>query len=366
MEKKAMMRTEEYKQWIAQLKTRIKSAQIKAAVRVNTDLINLSWSIGQDLVEKKAEDVFGGNFYKQISRDLQAEFPNVKGFSERNIYYMRAMYVLFSPLKNELPQVVAKTSDGELPQVVAVNQVPQPVALDVRDMVCRIPWGHIRYIIDKHISPEESFFYVRKTLENGWSRAMLLNMMDTGLYESQGKAVSNFSLTLPKAESDYAQEITKDPYNFDFLMLRENYQERELQHALEENVSRLLLELGNGFAYVGRQVKLTVDGDEYYCDMLFYHIPSKRYVVVELKTVKFEPEFVSKVNFYCNAVNHLIKGDDDNDTIGLLICKEKNDLVAKWTVENAPMPIAISKYVLNGLKMRNRALSNGEMGNKKQ
>ena len=349
-----MMKTEEYKQWIAELKDRVRSAQVKAAVKVNSELINLYWSIGQDIVEKKAEDVFGGNFYKQISRDLQAEFPNVKGFSERNIYYMRAMYILFSPLNNELPQVVA------------VDKVPQPVAFDIRDFVCQIPWGHIRYIIDKHVSPEESFFYVRKTLENGWSRAMLLNMMDTGLFESQGKAVSNFSLTLPRPESDYAQEITKDPYNFDFLMLNENYQERELQHALEENVSRLLLELGNGFAYVGRQVKLTVDGDEYYCDMLFYHIPSKRYVVVELKTVKFEPEFVSKVNFYCNAVNHLIKGDDDNDTIGLLICKEKNDLVAKWTVENVPMPIAISKYVLRGLKMRNKTLTDGEKNDKEQ
>ena len=338
------MDTKEYIQWVAQLKARIKNAQIKAAVKVNTELINLYWSIGHDIVEKKAEDMIGGNFYRRISKDLQEEFPDMKGFSERNIHYMRSMYLLFSPLQNELPQVVA------------VGEVPQAVAVPVREIVCQIPWGHIRYIIDKHVSSEESFFYVRKTLENGWSRAVLLNMMDTRLYESQGKAVSNFALTMPKPESEYAQEITKDPYNFDFLMLNEDYRERELQRALEENVSQLLLELGNGFAYVGRQVKLTVDGDEYYCDMLFYHIPSKRYVVVELKTVKFEPEFVSKVNFYCNAVNHLIKGDDDKETIGLLICKEKNDLVAKWTVENVPMPIAISKYVLENLKVGTRRM----------
>lgn len=186
-----MIKTKEYKQWIAELKERVRSAQVKAAVKVNSELINLYWSIGQDIVERKADDVFGGNFYKQISRDLQSEFPNVKGFSERNIYYMRAMYILFSHLKNELPQPVAKSPDEELPQVVAVDKVARPAALDVRDMVCQIPWGHIRYIIDKHVSPEESFFYVRKTLENGWSRAMLLNMMDTDLYESQGKAVSN-------------------------------------------------------------------------------------------------------------------------------------------------------------------------------
>jgi len=347
-----IVNTDNYKQWIAELKDRVRSAQIKAAVSVNSELINLYWSIGQDIVERKVEDALGGNFYKRISQDLQTEFPNVKGFSERNIYYMRAMYVLFSPMADKLPQVVA------------VDKVPQAVAPDIRKTVCRIPWGHIRYIIDKHVSPEESFFYVQKTVENGWSRSVLLNMMETRLYESQGKAVSNFASTLPKPDSDYVQEITKDPYNFDFLTLSEDYRERELQRALEENVSRLLLELGKGFAYVGRQVRLDVDGDEYFCDMLFYLIPSKRYVVVELKTVKFEPEFVSKVNFYCNAVNHLIKGDDDNETIGLLICKDKNDLVAKWTVENAPMPIAISKYVLDGLNVEKKSLNNDERNNK--
>ena len=178
---------------------------------------------------------------------------------------------------------------------------------------------------------------------------MLLNMMDTRLYETQGKAINNFTAVMPAPESDYARQITKDPYNFDFLTLREDYKERELQKALEDNIVRFLIELGKGFAFVGRQIKLEVNGDEYYCDLLFYHIPLKRYVVVELKTVKFEPEFISKVNFYCNAVNHLIKGQDDNETIGLLICKEKNDLVAQWTIENAPMPIAISKYNLNNI-----------------
>lgn len=346
---------DEYTQWVVELKQRVKNAQIKAAVRVNRELINLYWSIGQDIVERKIEENFEGNFYRQLSDDLQHTFPEVKGFSERNIYYMRSMYVLFSPLDDELPQVVAvnKSSTYQLPQVVALDtntqNLPQVVEESVKDVLCQIPWGHIRYIIDKHTSPQEAFFYVQKTLENGWSRAMLLNMMDTKLYETQGKAINNFSAVLPSPESDYARQITKDPYNFDFLTLGEDYKERDLQKALEDNIVRFLMELGNGFAFVGRQVRLEVNGDEFFCDLLFYHIHLKRYVVVELKTVKFEPEFISKVNFYCNAVNHLLKKEDDNDTIGLLICKEKNDVVAQWTVENAPVPIAISKYILNNI-----------------
>lgn len=351
------MNDKEYTQWVVELKQRIKNAQIKAAVQVNRELINLYWSIGHDIVERKIEETFVGDFYNRLSSDLQSIFPDVKGFSRRNLIYMRSMYMLFSPIQDEVPQLVALNKSDFF-------EVPQPVAHGtIKDMVCQIPWGHIRYIIDKHTSPQEAIFYVQKTLENGWSRAMLLNMMDTKLYEAQGKAINNFSSVLPSSESDYARQITKDPYNFDFLTLSEDYKERELQKALEENIARFLMELGNGFAFVGRQVRLEVNGDEFFCDLLFYHIHLKRYVVVELKTVKFEPEFISKVNFYCNAVNHLLKRPDDNDTIGLLICKEKNDVVAQWTVENAPVPIAISKYILNNIiPAEPRGLVSGERG----
>jgi predicted nuclease of restriction endonuclease-like (RecB) superfamily len=337
------MNESEYKQWVSELKSRIRSAQVKAAVRVNCELINLYWSIGHDIVERKIEESFDGDFYSQLSADLHNLFPDVKGFSRRNLIYMRSMYLLFSPIQGEVPQLVAlnKPINTEVPQTVAHGTI--------KEIICQIPWGHIRYIIDKHTSPQEAFFYVQKTLENGWSRAMLLNMMDTRLYEAQGKAINNFANTLPSIESDYARQITKDPYSFDFLTLKEDYRERELQKALEENIVRFLMELGKGFAFVGRQVRLEVNGDEYFCDLLFYHIPLKRYVIVELKTVRFEPEFVSKVNFYCNAVNHLMKTEGDNETIGLLICKEKNDVVAQWTVENAPVPIAISRYELRNM-----------------
>jgi predicted nuclease of restriction endonuclease-like (RecB) superfamily len=172
-------------------------------------------------------------------------------------------------------------------------------------------------------------------------------MLSADLYESKGVSVNNFVQTLPPVESDYAQEIIKDPYHFDFLSLTAEYKEKDLQHELESNISRFLIELGDGFAYVGRQVKLDINGDEYYCDLLFYHLRLRRYIVVELKTGKFEPEFVSKLNLYCTAVDHVYKTDIDGDTIGLLICKEKNDLVAQWTVEKSQQPIAITRYELD-------------------
>ena len=199
-------------------------------------------------------------------------------------------------------------------------------------------------------NPEKALFYVHKTIENGWSRAMLLNFLDTNLYERSGKAVHNFETALPSTDSDLAKEMLKDPYNFDFLTLSEDYKEKDLQKALEQHVAHFLIELGTGFAFVGRPFRLEVGGDEFFCDLLFYHLKLRRYVVVELKTKKFEPEFVSKLNFYCSAVDHLLKGPYDQDTIGLLICKEKNDLVAKWTVEkNQLQPIGISEYELSSL-----------------
>lgn len=334
----------EYIQWLTDLKRKVGQMQLKAAISVNEEMIRLYWFIGEDIIKRKANVVWGSGLYKRMSHDLSTSFPNMRGFSVRNLQYMVQMYSTFSQIDTFTPQLVAK-----LQLASQMSITPQTVAQIIKDSVCRIPWGHIRYILDKKWNLEKSFFYVQKILENGWSRAVLLNMIDTKLYESQGKSINNFQQTLPDVHSDYAKEILKDPYNFDFLALHEDYKERELQTALEENISRFLLELGNGFAFVGRQVRLEVNGDEYFCDLLFYHIKLRRYIVIELKVVKFEPEFVSKLNFYCSAVNHLIKEEEDNETIGLLICKEKNDLVAQWTVEKSHEPISISKYELKNL-----------------
>ena len=327
-----------YTQWIDSLSQRIKHSHIRAAVGVNRELIMLYWSIGKDIVEMQEGGKYGDALIYRMSEDLQREFPSTKGYSYRNLHYMKSMYLTFSQVHINLPQPVAESVDTNLPQAVAESAL---------NYVSLVPWGHIRYLLDKRYSPEKAFFYITQIVEYGWSRNMLLNMMSTDLYEVKGSSVNNFSQTLPPVESDYAREIIKDPYHFDFLGLSEGYKERDLQLGLEENISRFLLELGEGFAYVGRQVKLDINGDEYYCDLLFYHLKMRRYVVVELKTGKFEPEYVSKLNLYCTAIDHMYKSDIDGDTIGLLICKEKNDLVAQWTVEKNQQPVAITRYELD-------------------
>lgn len=333
-----LSKNEEYKQLINSLLQRIKQTRMQTAIGVNSQLIKLYWSIGRDIVKMQENNTYGDALIYQLSEDLQREFPDVKGFSYRNLHYMKNMYLTFNQLDASLPQPVAESSEGNL---------PQPVAESALDYVALVPWGHIRYLLDKRYTSEKAFFYITQIIEHGWSRNMLLNVLSTDLYESKGVSVNNFVQTLPPVESDYAQEIIKDPYHFDFLSLTAEYKEKDLQHELESNISRFLIELGDGFAYVGRQVKLDINGDEYYCDLLFYHLRLRRYIVVELKTGKFEPEFVSKLNLYCTAVDHIFKTDIDGDTIGLLICKEKNDLVAQWTVEKSQQPIAITRYELD-------------------
>lgn len=335
-----LSRNEEYKHLINSLLQRIKQTRMQTAIGVNSQLIRLYWSIGKDIVKMQENHAYGDALISQLSEDLQREFQDVKGFSYRNLHYMKNMYLTFNKLDINLPQPVADSPKNNLPQIVAETAL---------DYVALVPWGHIRYLLDKRYTPQKAFFYITQIIEHGWSRNMLLNMLSTDLYESKGASVNNFLQTLPPVESDYAQEMIKDPYHFDFLSLTEGYKEKDLQHELETNISRFLIELGDGFAYVGRQVKLDIDGDEYYCDLLFYHLRLRRYVVVELKTGKFEPEFVSKLNLYCTAVDYLFRTDIDGDTIGLLICKEKNDLVARWTVEKSQQPIAITRYELDKL-----------------
>lgn len=330
----------EYKSWVVDLKSRIRQSQIKASVKVNTELLKLYWHLGSEIVEKQKKSHWGDGFLKQLSKDLMAEFPDMKGLETRNLRRMKQWYLAYSQEDLIRTQLVPE---------LAVDTKRKQVVSQFEYVFFSIPWGHHILIMQRCKDIDKAFFYIQQTVENSWSRNVLGWQIDSNLYERKDPKISNFSKVLPDVESDLANQIIKDPYNFDFLTLGKDYKEKDLQKCLEDNISRFLLELGKGFSFVGRQVKLEVGGDDYYCDLLFYHIPLKRYVVIELKTGKFEPEFVSKVNFYCNAVNHLIKGDDDNDTIGLLICKERNDVVAEWTIENAPIPIGISKYELRNL-----------------
>lgn len=238
------------------------------------------------------------------------------------------------------------SGDESLQQVVAkIGDIPN----SIDNAIFSIPWGHQMYILNKIKDVKEALFYVHKTIENGWSRNVLLNMLDTRLYEVQGKAITNFNRLLPAPQSDLAQQTLKDPYNFDFLTMREGYVEKELEDALTENITKFLLELGNGFAYVGRQVRIVVGQKELFMDLLFYNLKLHSYVVIELKTGEFKAEYVSKLGLYVAAVNHQMKHSMDNNTIGLLICKTKDEVVARYALESLNAPIGISEFQLTNL-----------------
>ncbi len=336
---------EEYAEWIQSVGTRFKSMQVKAATKVNQEMLRFYWSLGKDMVDMHAESRWGSKFYDSLSKDLVSAMPDQKSFSPRNLRYMSQFYQMYSKI---VPQAVAQIDDGEiLPQVVAKleNDEINPQRVDE---LCSIPWGHHRYIIDKcKGNPEKALFYVRKTMENNWSRAVLLNWLDTNLYERQVKAITNFNKQLPVAQGDLANELTKDPYNFDFLTMTEGYNEKELKDALTNNIVKFLLELGNGFAFVGREYRLEVGKTEQFVDLLFYNIRLHCYVVIEIKTEKFKPSDIGQVGTYVVAVNHILKTEQENPTIGLIICKERDEVLAQYAVESAGEPIGISEYELS-------------------
>lgn len=317
----------EYKNWISELKQRIRQSQIKAAVKVNTELIRMYWELGKDIVKKQAEAKWGSGFLKQLSTDLTESFPDMQGFSKRNLEHIRKWYLFYNQ----------------------TNSIAKQLVSQLDDCIFQIPWGHHIMIMTKCTSIDEALFYIHKTIEQGWSRNVLMHYISIDLYRTEGKSISNFKNTLPSFESDLAQQTLKDPYNFDFLTMRDGYRERELEDALTDNITKFLLELGSGFAYVGRQVRLEVGGDEFFVDLLFYHLKLRCYVVIELKTGDFQPEYVSKLGFYISAINHEMKHSQDNPTIGLLICKNKNDIVAQYTLDTTNLPIGISEYELSKL-----------------
>lgn len=318
--------TDEYVAWMEEVKKRIKNSQIKAAVKVNNAVLELYWNLGKDIVEKQASSKWGDSFLSTMSSDLKKAFPNVSGFSVQNLKSIRYWYKFYNVNEKGL-QAVSQTAP-------------------VEKMVKSIPWGHNQRIMYKCRNVHEAMFYIQKTLDNGWSRSVLEHQIDSGLYERQGKAINNFQLKLPEAQSDLAEQTLKDPYNFDFLTLREKYDEKELEDALVNQITGFLLELGTGFSYLGRQVHIKVGETDFYMDLLFYHVRLHCYVVVELKTEKFKPEFAGKLNFYVTAVNKNMKAEQDNQTIGILICKDKDDVVAEYALDDVSQPIGIAKYEL--------------------
>ena len=319
----------DYNLWISQLVERYRNCQIRATVKANEELLRFYWSPGEDIVKKKAESRWGESVINSISQDLTSALPGIKGLSPTNLGYAKRFYSLYSQLDTFYPQLVGKTEYEQL-----------------KTIIFRIPWGHQRYLIDKfYNNPKRAFYYVRLTLENGWSRAVLLNAIDMDLKEPEGKAVTNFSLTLP--EGDLAQEMTKDPYLFDFAALTKPYKEEELKLALMKNIEQFLLELGTGFAFMGREYRLVVGSTEQFIDMLFYNTRLRCYVVIEVKAIKFQPGDVGQLGTYVSAVNHILKTPADNPTIGLLICKTKDNVLAQYALESSSQPIGISEYELS-------------------
>lgn len=327
----------EYKNWIAELSKRYRSAQIQAAVAINKEMLQFYWELGKEIVARQWENQYGKGFFEKLSKDLKEAIPEAKGLSSRNLRYIEHFYKLYSSI---LPPVVAKSDEPNLPPVVANFGM-------IENLVFRVPWKHHRLLIDKFSEePGNVLFYLNEIIKNNWSYVILDHMIDSGLHLRQGKAITNFNYTLPSTTGELAQELTKDPYIFDFTNLTEPYQERELKETLLKNITKFLLELGEGFAFVGQEYKLNVGQTEQFTDLLFYHLKLRCYVVIELKVNKFEPGFLGQLGMYVTAVNHLLKTEQDNPTIGLLVCKTKDDVLAQYSLEGYNLPIGVSQYQL--------------------
>lgn len=331
---------ENYKNWITKVGSRYKKSQIKAAVKVNEEMLHFYWTLGKEMVALKKSIGWGSHFYQRVSKDLVEILPEVKSFSPRNLLYMCQFYKMY-PETEITPQLDAQIVNSEI--------TPQIGAQIKAESIFMIPWGHHKVILDKCKEQERALFFVNKTIENNWSRAVLLNFLDTNLYERQGKAISNFDKVFPDEQSDLAQEMTKDPYNFDFLTLREGYDEKELKDALMANVQSFLLELGMGFAFVGREYRLDVGNTEQFLDMLFYNIFNHCYVVIEIKTRDFQPGDMGQLGTYVAAVDGILRKENDNQTVGLLICKTKDNVLAKYAVNMINVPVGISEYDMSNL-----------------
>ncbi|WP_249030407.1 PDDEXK nuclease domain-containing protein [Tannockella kyphosi] len=321
-----IVNNEEYQIWINDIKRLVHVSQLKAAVQVNTEMIRMYLEIGKEISQKKVESVWGIGFYRTMSFSMKKEFPDVKGFSVTNLKYMKRFYEFYCLSEENRQQLV-----------------------DDLKQICMIPWGHHILIMTKCKDVQEAIFYVNKTIENGWSRSMLLNYLSVNLYAARGKAITNFEVHLPEIQSDLAKEAIKDPYNFDFITLTEGYREKELEDALTSNITKFLLELGQGFAYIGRQQPLVIGEKEVIVDLLFYHMNLRCYIVIDLKIGEFDASHLGQIGTYVVAINHQLKKDVDNPTIGLIICKTKDNVMAQYAVEASSVPIGISEYQLSKL-----------------
>lgn len=349
----------EYAEWIAEVKHRYRSAQVKAAVRVNSEKLLFNWQLGRDLVMKKAEERWGSGVVEQVSLDLKREFPNEDGFSTSNLWYMKKWYLFYS---NDADTEKLQRLVGELQ--ASINQerikLQRPIGEIVKQPVSEIwnttstnfplpfalvPWGQHIEIVSRSKSIEEAVFYINQVIANGLSRTALVNCFKARLYETQGKIVNNFSEHMPEIRSKLVQEVLKENYDFGFATVDHKlYEEKELEDALTSDVTNLLLEMGTGFAFMGRQKEIIVGGRSRKIDLLFYHVRLRCYIAAEIKVKPFEPEFVGKLNYYVSAVDDLVKAPDDNPTIGLLICSDMDKTEVQWSFRGLSTPIGVATY----------------------
>jgi predicted nuclease of restriction endonuclease-like (RecB) superfamily len=311
-----LLAPDSYGQFLADLKGRIQTARLRASLAVNRELVLLYWQIGRDILDRQERENWGAKVIDRLAVDLKRAFPEMKGFSPRNLKYMRAFAEAWPD-----------------------NAIVQAV-------LAQITWYHNLAILEKLSAPDDRIWYAKATMQHGWSRNVLVLQIESGRLRRQGKAVANFDRTLPAPQSDLARDIAKDPYNFDFLTLGDDAHERELERGLLDHLRQFLLELGVGFAFAGSQHRLTVGGEEFYIDLLFYHLRLRAYVVIDLKVKSFEPESAGKMNFYLSAIDDMLRHPDDQPSIGLILCENKDRFVAEYALRGINKPIGISEYRL--------------------
>lgn len=363
----------EYIEWLREIKSRYQAVRSRVALQANYGALEFNWLLGRDIVQKKAETRWGTGVVNQLSLDLREAYPDVKGFSVRNLFYMKAWYEFYmanDTHKEILRQIGAELQEAENQNPIKLHQLgaeivsPDRIATIINNggmlpIFGIVPWKHHLLITSKCKSIEEAFYYIARTIDEGLSKRELEDIIDTDDFGKQGKAITNFASQLPTNQSQLAASVLKDPYRLDFLMLERGYNERDLENAIARDITRFLLELGNGFTYVGRQPELVVGTDDYFPDLLFYHIRLRCYVVIELKVVDFKPEFAGKLNFYVAACNKLLRQPDDNPTIGLLLCKSKDQTKVEWAFDSIQNPMGVATY--EGIKIKDKLPSVEEL-----
>lgn len=305
---------ERYEAFLTTLKSHIRAAQVRAALAVNNELMLLYWKIGKEILTRQQQEAWGSKVIERLAKDLKHEFPDMAGFSTRNLKYMKAFAEAYPD------EIIGQRS------------------------VAQLPWRHNIALLEKLTAPQQRLWYAQQALEHGWSRDILVMQIESALYQRQGGAITNFEQTLPKPQSDLARQLLKDPYHFDFLTLGKEAQERDLERGLVDHIRNFLLELGTGFSFVGSQYPIEISGQEYRIDLLFYHFKLRCFVVIDLKMVEFQPEFSGKMNFYVSAVNATLKHPDDQPTIGIILCRSKNKMIAELSLQGMTQPIGVSTH----------------------